>query len=154
MRLEQRQHPRHSGQHGDALAANNLNQSGRSQPALKVQFRLKDGGYPQTHRLPVDMAQRQRVQNAQRVHQSFVAKIRLRAVFNGPTLESTLPCVMTMPLGSPVVPEVKRISSGVSAESAATGSASVAGNARLPFLKREERKTWMVTAGVCGCECG
>ena len=34
----------------------------------------------------------------------------------GPTLASTLPCVSTMPFGSPVVPEVNRICSGVSAE--------------------------------------
>ena len=46
----------------------------------------------------------------------------------GPTLASTLPCVMTMPLGSPVVPEVKRISSGVLDRGRRSAPISVAGS--------------------------
>ena len=44
MRLQQRQHPRHRSQHGDALAANGLDQPRRNQPLFKVQLAAKIGG--------------------------------------------------------------------------------------------------------------
>ncbi len=46
----------------------------------------------------------------------------------GPMLAKTLPWVRTTPLGSPVVPEVKRICSGVEADRSGTGPASSAGS--------------------------
>ena len=58
----------------------------------------------------------------------------------GPTLASTLPCVCTMPLGSPVVPDVNRICNGVSdespviAEASPVGRGSQASPQRLPKM--------------------
>ena len=82
MRLEQSQHARNSREHGDALLANHLNKSGSSQAALKMQLRFENRRNPKPHGLPVDVAQRQGVKNAQRVHQLFVAHVRLCPVFN------------------------------------------------------------------------
>jgi hypothetical protein len=81
---EQRQYSRHCGQHGDALSPDGFHQPGRDQPALKVQFRPIDRRDPQPHGLAKHMAQRQRVQNAQRVDQPLIAHVRLRCVFDWP----------------------------------------------------------------------
>ena len=83
MRLEQSQHARHRGQNRDALAANEFDEARRGEPALEVQFGFEDGRNPQPHGLAEDMAQRKRVQNAQRMDQPLVAHVGLRAVFNG-----------------------------------------------------------------------
>ncbi len=44
-----------------------------------------------------------------------------------------------MPFGSPVVPDVNRICSGVSCESSATGPASSFGSSATPVLERQRR---------------
>ena len=63
------------------------------------------------------------------------AYIAARACSMGSTLASTLPWVWTMPLGSPVVPEVKRICSGVSRPRPATAPASFVGQADAAILR-------------------
>ena len=84
MGLEQRQNARHGGQHGDALAADELDEARRGEAALEVQLGAEDGRDPEAHGLAEDMAQRQRVQNAQRMDEPLVAHVGLGAVFNGP----------------------------------------------------------------------
>ena len=84
MGLEQRQHPGYGGQHGDALAVDGFNEPLCHQAIFKVQLGGEDGRNPQTHGLAEDVAQRQRVQNAQGMDQPLVAKIGLRAVLDGP----------------------------------------------------------------------
>ena len=119
----------HCGQHGDALAANGFNQARRGEALFKMQLGGEDGWNPEAHGLAKDMAQRQGVQNAQRMRQySLPAHVGPRARSMGPTLASTLPWVSTIPFGSSVVPEVNRISSGVDADRSAMGPASSAGS--------------------------
>ena len=84
MGLEQRQHARHGGQHGDALAVDQLDEPRSGEAALKVQFGGKDGWHPEAHGLAEDVAQRQRVQYAQRMDEALVAHVGLGAVFDGP----------------------------------------------------------------------
>jgi len=82
--FQQRQNSRHGRQHRDPLSADGLHQPGRHQSALKVQFRPVNGRDPQPHGLAKHVAQRQRVQNPQRVDQTHIAQIRLRRVFDRP----------------------------------------------------------------------
>ena len=60
-----------------------LDELRRGQAALKVQLGGEDRWNPQAHGLAEDVAQRQRVQNAQRMNQPLVAHVRLGAVFDG-----------------------------------------------------------------------
>ena len=84
MRLQQRHHARHRGQHADALALHGLDQPRGHQTALEVRLGGKDGRNPQPHRLPEDVAQRQRFQNAQWMHQQpLPAHVGLRSRLDG-----------------------------------------------------------------------
>ena len=80
VRLQQRVDARHGGQHGDALAADGFNKARRHQAAFKVQLGAEDVRHPQAHGLAEDVAQRQRVQNAQRMDQPLVAQVGLRGL--------------------------------------------------------------------------
>ncbi len=82
--LEQRQNPGHGGQHADAFAANRLNQPGRDQFVFEVQLGGKDRRNPQPHGLAEDVAQRQRVQNAEGMDQPLVAQVGLCPLLDGP----------------------------------------------------------------------
>ena len=84
MGLEQRQDARHGGQHGDALAVDQLDEPRRGEAAFEVQLGGKDGWDPEAHGLAEDVAQRQRVQNAQRMDEPLVAHVGLGAIFDGP----------------------------------------------------------------------
>src|SRR5439155_9167631 len=75
MALQHRQHARHSGQHRNALTLYRLDEPRRCEPALEVNLRSKDRRNPKSHRLPKDMAQRQRVEKTQRMNQPFVAHV-------------------------------------------------------------------------------
>ena len=84
MGLEEGQNARHGSQNGDALGADQFNDVRRGEPALEVQLGPEDGRDPESHGLAEDMAQRQRVQNAQRMNQPLVAHVGLGAIFDGP----------------------------------------------------------------------
>ena len=77
MSLQQRHHARHGGQHRDALAVDGLDNPLRHKTALEVKLGGINGRNPQAHRLPEDVAQRQRMQNAQRMDQPLIAHVRL-----------------------------------------------------------------------------
>ena len=71
----------------------------------------------------------------------------------GPTLASTLPWVRTTPLGSPVVPEVKRICSGVSCDRPETAPISAAGrwssqSSKASVGKSAGEARWVRSAGT------
>ena len=63
------------------------------------------------------MAERQQVQETNRMHQSLVAQIFSDFGFERTNIGDTLAWVITTPLGSAVVPEVKTISKASEAES-------------------------------------
>ncbi len=81
--LDQRVQPRHGGQHGDALAADGLNDAGSDQAAFEVKLGLIDGRNPEAHGLAEDVAQRQGVENAQGMDEALVAQIGLRRFRDG-----------------------------------------------------------------------
>jgi hypothetical protein len=83
MSLQQGVDAGNGGQHGDAFAANGLDEPGGDEAAFKVQFSAIDGRHPQTHGLAEDVAQGQRVQNAQRMHHALVAEVGLRGSLDG-----------------------------------------------------------------------
>ena len=82
MSLEQRHHARHRGQHRNALALDGLDQPRGHQTALEVNLGGKDGRNPQPHHLPEDVAQRQRLQKAEWMHQPLPAQIGLRTLLD------------------------------------------------------------------------
>ena len=82
MRFQHSQNARHRGQHRNALAVDLLDQPRRCQPALEMHLGLEKRRNPKAHGLAEDVAQRQRVQNAQRMNQPLVAHVGLGAVFD------------------------------------------------------------------------
>ena len=84
MRLEEGQDAGDGCQHRDALPPDGLNQARGYQAAFKVQLGCVDGRNPQAHGLAEDVAQGQRVQDAQRMDQTYIAQVGLRCFFNGP----------------------------------------------------------------------
>ncbi len=83
MGFEEGQDAGHGGEDRDPLGADELDEARRRQPALKVKFSLEDGWNPEPHGLAEDVAERQRVQNAQGMDKALVAHIRLGTFFNG-----------------------------------------------------------------------
>ena len=83
MGLEQGHDPGHSGKNGDALAADGLNEPWRNQAALEVKLGGIDGWNPQAHGLAEDVAQRQRLEDAEGMDQPLVAHVGLGRVLDG-----------------------------------------------------------------------
>ena len=58
-------------------------QSRRLQAVFKVDLRYQQRRNPQPHKLAEDVAERQRMQNAQRMHQALVAQVLGHLLFQG-----------------------------------------------------------------------
>ena len=72
-----------ASQYGDAVAADQLQQARRLQTAFEMHLRGHQRRNPQSHELPEDMAERQRVQEAQRMHDALVGQIFLHLALDG-----------------------------------------------------------------------
>ena len=84
MRLKQGQDAGHGGEDRDALAADELDEARRGEAAFEMELGGEDGRNPEAHGLAEDVAERQRVQNAQRMDEPLVAHVGLGAFFDGP----------------------------------------------------------------------
>ncbi len=82
MRLEQRQNARHGGQHGDALGCGSSRSCAARPGGSQNAPRRGEWRNPEAHGLAEDVAQRQRVQNAQRMNEPLIAHVWLGAVFD------------------------------------------------------------------------
>ena len=83
MGLEQGKDPGHRSKDRDALAADGFNEAGCNQAALEVDLGAEDGGNPQAHGLAEDVAERQRVEEAQGVDVFLVAQVGLGSLHDG-----------------------------------------------------------------------
>src|SRR5580700_3609040 len=83
MGFEQRENARHGGEDGDALGLDEINQARSGEAALEMQLGAEDGGNPEAHHLAEDVAERQRVKDAQGMNDAQVLGVGPRAVFNG-----------------------------------------------------------------------
>ncbi len=83
MSFEQSDDTGNGGKYGDALAADGANEARRGQAALEVELGPIDGRNPEAHGLAKDVAEGQRVQDAQGVDEPQVTQIGLGGCFNG-----------------------------------------------------------------------
>src|SRR6185437_1014313 len=70
-------------EHGDTLVADGFNQFWRNEAAFEMNVCAEDGWDPHAHGLTEHVAERQRVQETQRVHDFFIAEIALGGSFDG-----------------------------------------------------------------------
>ena len=75
MAAQQLQHARHSGQHGDALVMDELDEARRIQTGFEVDLGGEQGWHPEAHELAEDVRERQGVEEAERVEGALVAAV-------------------------------------------------------------------------------
>ncbi len=115
MRAQELQRARDRDEDGDAFETNAVDEAGRLELGLEVDFGGEKRRRPEAHELAEDVTERKAVQKPQRMNDALVAKILLHlALDGGRGLARTLRLVWTMPLGAAVVPEVKMIWKGAS----------------------------------------
>ena len=80
---QQIEHPRNRRQNRDPLLVHEPGQARRLQAVFKVDLRCQQRRNPQPHELAKDVAERQRMQNAQRMNQALVAQVLGHLLFQG-----------------------------------------------------------------------
>ena len=104
------QHARHRHQHRHALAPDSANDFAGLKRILEYHRAAQELRQKYSQELTKHVTQGQQVQEANGMHQRSYFRYFWISVSSGAILPSTLPCVITTPFGSAVVPEVKMIS--------------------------------------------
>ena len=80
---EQIEHPGNRRHHRDPLLVHKPHQAWRLQAVFEVDLRRQQRRNPQAHELAKNVAERQRMQNAQRMNEALVAQVLADLLFQG-----------------------------------------------------------------------